>query len=116
MQRLLQRQKAKLNFNTYGFNAGGQVPFGKTHPTFFFYNMEWRKLRQGGNYNQTVPLPSTYGGNFGGTAITVPTAARVNPRFSSRTVLAVSLQRELLRAPHSRTTPFLPACWMPMLN
>ena len=61
-------KKAKLNFNTYGFNVGGQVPWGKSHPTFFFYNMEWRKLRQGGNYNQTVPLPSTYGGNFAGAA------------------------------------------------
>ena len=36
---------AKLNFNTFGFNVGGQVPWGKSHPTFFFYNMEWRKLR-----------------------------------------------------------------------
>ncbi len=49
---------AKLNFNTFGFNGGGPVPWGKSHPTFFFYNMEWRKLRQGGNYNQQVPLPS----------------------------------------------------------
>src|SRR5579883_283905 len=64
---------AKLNFNTYGFNVGGQVPWGKSHPTFFFYNMEWRKLRQGGNYNQTVPLPSEYGGNFAG-ASSVPYA------------------------------------------
>ncbi len=72
-------KKAKLNFNTYGFNVGGQVPWGKSHPTFFFYNMEWRKLRQGGNYNQTVPLPSTYGGNLGATAINVPSAAQVQP-------------------------------------
>ncbi len=64
---------AELRFNTYGFNVGGQLPFAKSHPTFFFYNMEWRKLRQGGNYNQTVPLTSTYGGNFGTTAINVPT-------------------------------------------
>lgn len=70
---------AELRFNTYGFNVGGQLPFAKSHPTFFFYNMEWRKLRQGGNYNQTVPLPSTYGGNFGTTAITVPTTTQVAP-------------------------------------
>lgn len=62
---------AKLNFNTYGFNVGGQVPWGKSHPTFFFYNMEWRSLIQGISYNQTVPLPSEYGGNFAG-ATTVP--------------------------------------------
>ena len=104
---------AKLNFNTYGFNVGGQLPFAKSHPTFFFYNMEWRSLSQGGNYNQTVPDPSTYGGNFGATAINVPTAAQgCTRRFSSRIVPAVLLQRELLRAPHSRTTPFLPACWI----
>jgi Carboxypeptidase regulatory-like domain len=67
---------AKLNFNTFGFNAGGQVPWGKAHPTFFFYNMEWRYLRQGGNYNQQVPLPSEYGGNFSGSSspIMVPTS------------------------------------------
>jgi hypothetical protein len=73
-------KKAKLNFNTYGFNAGGQLPFGKSHPTFFFYNMEWRSLRQGGNYNQTVPLPSTYGGNLTGasTAASVPCANKLS--------------------------------------
>ena len=58
---------AELRFNTYGFNVGGQVPLWKSHPTFFFYNMEWRSLIQGQVLNQTVPLPSTYGGNFGNT-------------------------------------------------
>lgn len=58
---------AKLRFNTYGFNIGGPVSF---HPnsgnpnTFFFYNMEWRKLIQGQTLNQAVPYPSTYGGSF----------------------------------------------------
>ena len=51
----------------------------KSHPTFFFYNMEWRSLVQGGLLNQTVPLPSTYGGDFGSTLIKVPTAAQVSP-------------------------------------
>ena len=55
---------AELRFNTYGFNVGDQVPLFKSHPTFFFYNMEWRSLVQGGVYNQVVPLPSTYGGAF----------------------------------------------------
>jgi len=36
--------------------------------------MEWRSLIQGQVLNQTVPLTSTYGGNFGSTLITVPTA------------------------------------------
>ncbi len=58
---------AELRFHTYGFNVGGPVSF---HPkssnpkTFFFYNMEWRSLIQGQTLNQTVPFPSTYGGNF----------------------------------------------------
>jgi hypothetical protein len=55
---------AELRFNVYGFNAGGQVPLFKAHPTFFFYNMEWRSLVQGGLTNQTVPLSSEYGGVF----------------------------------------------------
>ena len=55
---------AELRFNTFGFNAGGQVPLFKSHPTFFFYNMEWRRLVQGGLTNTTVPFADTYGGNF----------------------------------------------------
>src|SRR5215469_12478846 len=59
----------ELRFNTYGFNVLGPVTFGKYYnrnrdKTFFFYNMEWRKLVQGGLVNQTVPLPSEYGGVF----------------------------------------------------
>ena len=68
---------AKLNFNTFGFNVGGPVQWRSSHPkTFFFYNMEWRYLVQGGNYNQQVPLPSEYGGDFSGssTPILVPTS------------------------------------------
>src|ERR1700719_152284 len=68
---------AELRLNVYGFNVGGPVTFGKLYnpdrkKTFFFYNMEWRKLIQGGLTNQNVPDPSTFSGNFGTTAITVP--------------------------------------------
>ena len=77
--------KPTLRFNTYGFNIGGQAPFGKDHPTFFFYNMEWRKLRQGGAINnQTVPDPATFGGDLSsvtsfepGLKIMVPSASLV---------------------------------------
>jgi hypothetical protein len=61
---------AELRYNIYGFNAGGPVTFGKLYnpertKTFFFYNMEWRKIIQGGSpINQTVPDPATYGGDF----------------------------------------------------
>ncbi len=78
-------QVAKLRLNVFGFNVGGPVTFGKFYnkdrkKTFFFYNMEWRRLIQGNLTNgQTVPLPSTYGGNFGTTAIKVPSVATVAP-------------------------------------
>ena len=64
---------AELRFNVYGFNAGGEVPLWKEHPTFFFYNMEWRRLIQGGLLNQTVPLASAYPDASGpGTGAVIP--------------------------------------------
>jgi hypothetical protein len=57
---------AELRYNVRGFNLGGQVPAWKSHPTFFFFNMEWRGEIDGGLLNQTVPLTSTYGGLFPG--------------------------------------------------
>jgi hypothetical protein len=60
---------AELRFNVYGFNVGGQVPLWKEHPTFFFYNMEWRSIVQGGSINQEVPSTSLYGGDFSALAL-----------------------------------------------
>jgi len=52
---------AELRYNLFGFNVGGPVDFMKTeHKTFFFYNMEWRRLIQGQLLNQTVPPASAY--------------------------------------------------------
>src|SRR5215831_624090 len=52
---------AELRYNLFGFNGGGPVDFWKQeHKTFFFYNMEWRRLIQGQLLNQTVPLASSY--------------------------------------------------------
>src|ERR1700751_3890139 len=61
---------AELRQNTFGFNVGGPVTFGKLYnpdknKTFFFYNMEWRKYVNGATLQQTVPLTSWYRGNFG---------------------------------------------------
>jgi Carboxypeptidase regulatory-like domain len=79
---------AELRLNVWGFNVGGPVTFGKLYnpekkKTFFFYNMEWRRLIQGGVINQPVPATSQYptaaGANFGTTAINVPSAAAVSP-------------------------------------
>src|SRR5712675_786209 len=63
---------AKLRLNVFGFNVGGPVTFGKLYNpdkkrTFFFYNMEWRRLIQGTlGAAQPVPIPGTYGGDFTG--------------------------------------------------
>ncbi len=67
----------ELRFNTYGFNVGGPVTFGHLYnpsktKTFFFYNMEWRKLIQGGSITVQVPDTATYQGG-GGLAANVPT-------------------------------------------
>ena len=65
---------AELRYNVYGFNLGGQVPLWKSHPTFFFYNQEWRKEVDGGLLNQTVPLASSYpDANGAGTGAVIPT-------------------------------------------
>jgi hypothetical protein len=74
---------AKLRYNIYGFNVGGPVTFGHLYnpekkKTFFFYNMEWRKITQGTNVNQQVPDPNTYGGDFSGAA---PTLAQLHAPF-----------------------------------
>src|SRR5258707_2435359 len=74
---------AKLRLNVFGFNVGGPVTFGKLYNpdkkrTFFFYNMEWRRLIEGNTNNgQQVPDPATYGSNFGATTITVPSDTQV---------------------------------------
>jgi hypothetical protein len=57
---------AELRYNVRGFNLGGQVPAWKSHPTFFFFNMEWRGEIDGGLLNRTVPIVATYGGDFAG--------------------------------------------------
>src|SRR5579863_3455366 len=53
----------ELRLNVYGFNVGGPVTLGHLYNpdkkrTFFFYNMEWRRLIQGGATNQLVPDPA----------------------------------------------------------
>jgi hypothetical protein len=70
---------AKLRYNIYGFNIGGPVTLGKLYnpektKTFFFYNMEWRKIIQGQTLNQTVPLASEYpDANGPSTGAVIPT-------------------------------------------
>src|SRR6266403_1804298 len=108
---------AKLRLNVFGFNVGGPVTFGKLYNpdkkrTFFFYNMEWRRLIQGTTNNgQIVPDPATYGGNFGSTTITVPSATQV-----SSGVLAKNCPGGVLPAGVVQGSPFpnntIPTCML----
>jgi len=58
----------ELRMNIFGFNVGGPVVFPgynkDRNKTFFFYNMEWRKIINGGSIDQTVPDTAQYGGDF----------------------------------------------------
>ncbi len=101
-------QVQELRFNVYGFNVGGQVPLWKEHPTFFFYNMEWRSIVQGGSTNQVVPPTSAYpDANGTGTgaelpvAINVPTAAQLSPaqqaRFTGAGLIVGKLRSRTIR-------------------
>jgi hypothetical protein len=106
---------AELRLNVFGFNVGGPVTLGKFYNperkrTFFFYNMEWRRLIQGSITNgQVVPDPATYGGNFGATTINVPSAAQV-----SASVLGKNCPGGVLPAGIVQGSPFpgntIPSC------
>jgi len=60
---------AELRYNLFGFNVGGPVTLGHTYnasrtKTFFFYNMEWRRMIQGQTLNVAVPPTAYYKGDF----------------------------------------------------
>jgi len=62
-------RKPELRYNTYGFNIGGPVTiphiYNKSRQkTFFFYNMEWRKLVQGTVITHVTFPQAFYTGNF----------------------------------------------------
>lgn len=72
--------KPPLRFNVYGYNISGPVFIPKIYPkgksrTFFFFNQEWRKLRQASLFNVPTPSVAERTGNFSGlkTAIKDPT-------------------------------------------
>ena len=74
------QKKPELRYNTFGFNFGGPVPLGHEKKTFFFYNMEWRRLVQGGEINATsVPLAARTGDfSYLTSSIRVPTTTDAN--------------------------------------
>jgi hypothetical protein len=82
--------KPELRYNTFGFNLGGPVVvphlYGeKRDKTFFFFNMEWRRLIQGGEIFATAIPASAFNGNLGSQNINVPTTSdpQAIARFAS---------------------------------
>ena len=64
--------------------TGGKIPGMNNHPTFFFYNQEWRKEIDGGTLNLPVPLLSSYpDANGAGTGAVLPTT------YNGKTISAV---------------------------
>jgi len=74
------QSKPKLNYNTFGYNLGGPVWIPGVYNrdrnrTFFFWNQEWRKLRQGSQSTVLPAFPASYrSGDFStlGKPIRVP--------------------------------------------
>src|SRR5215471_939584 len=102
---------AELRFNTFGFNVGGPVPFkDKDNPrTFFFYNMEWRRLIQGQTLNMRVPPASQYSDAGGtGTGAVFPVPIRFQPALPAweRTVLVVYRPLESWQGSYFQTIRF----------
>lgn len=66
---------AELRYDIYGFNFGGKIPGMNAHPTFFFYNQEWRREIDGGLLDKAgFPLASEYPDAGGaGTGAVLPT-------------------------------------------
>ena len=80
----------ELRYDVYGFNVGGQVPAWRSRPTFFFYNMEWRKEIDGGSVNQLVPLATEYPDAGGaGTGAVLPTTFNGKASIASDPLLTV---------------------------
>jgi len=105
---------AELRLNVFGFNVGGPVTLGKVYNpdhqrTFFFYNMEWRRLIQGGLTNQPVPDTSTYGGNLGDQIIDVPTTSSVSASVLARNCPNGALPAGIVQGRHFPNNT-IPAC------
>ncbi|MCU1262450.1 MAG: hypothetical protein JWO80_5335, partial [Bryobacterales bacterium] len=61
--------KPPLRFNVYGYNLGGPFFIPRLYPkskskTFFFFNEEWRKLRQSSIFNVPTPTVAERTGDF----------------------------------------------------
>ncbi len=83
-------QKPELRYNIFGFNIAGPVVIPRVYgdepkKTFFFYNMEWRRLIEGGEILSNAIPSAAFSGNFGSANITVPQTSdpAARARFAS---------------------------------
>ncbi len=74
------RGKPELRYNTFGFNFGGPVPkIGHEKKTFFFYNMEWRRLVQGSEINAVAVPRGLTTGDFSSVATPIHVPNTTDP-------------------------------------
>jgi hypothetical protein len=74
--------KAHLRYNNFGYNIGGPIYIPGHYntdkrKTFFFFNEEWRRIRQGSTVYHVTPTAAERGGDFSADSytITVPTTS-----------------------------------------
>jgi hypothetical protein len=70
----------ELRYDIFGFNFGGKVPGMNAHPTFFFYNQEWRREIDGATLNNPMPPASAY---------PTSTGAVIPATYNGKTITAV---------------------------
>lgn len=59
------KPKPKLIFNDFGFNVGGPINLpGHAKKTFFFTEIDWRKIIQGSTFTPNAPTAAWEGGDF----------------------------------------------------
>jgi hypothetical protein len=73
----------KLRYNNFGYNVGGPISFGgynrdKTK-TFFFWNHEWRRIRNERVINASAVAGPLRQGDFSGTGLTLNDPLSGNP-------------------------------------
>jgi hypothetical protein len=76
--------KAHLRYNNFGYNIGG--PFyipghynTDKRKTFFFFNEEWRRIRQGSTVYHIDPTQDERGGNFSADSYTINVPTTSDP-------------------------------------
>jgi hypothetical protein len=78
-----------LRFNVFGWNLGGPVFIPHLYPkskskTFFFFNEEWRKLRQASLFNAPTPSVAERTGDFSAAKPIIDPGAPIDPATGKR--------------------------------